>query len=566
MAEITEREQKLVKQINAECEEIGNSAEYTNWKSNVQQIAEYVHPKREYFRPESRASKPARKIYTSVPVDAAQTCAKGMLGYSQNPSSKFFTWRTGIRDRAGRELDEHPQVREYLEQIDRQHYYHLHTSNYYEAAAEEYLDCVALGLGVTFGEWDWGAGVPNWQVRHPLEMKFAENSRGVVNRCYRDYWISAEQLTADFEPSRLTEQLRNMAERTPSMLLPMRHAIFERKDREFLKINAQNKRFASLYIYTTDGRVMKEHGYDVFPGIFWRFRKNAGEWHGVSPAWDCLPEIEMANAMRKELLTALQKLTNPSKQGPESMYDEYSDDPGHYNVYKDPTHRVYVERTAGDPSWAQKELDRSHDIIERLYFVRFFLSLWQAEHQRTAYEIQQLKGELLTLMAPEIGRMVSECIRPKLYLQHYMLEQAGKLPEPPAILREYAKEPLELQFIGPLARALETFLSSQPIRNGLDMIAFYQEKLKRPEIGDVIRLQKSIQDLLKSGGYPQADMATQEEIQMAAEARARAQAAMAQAQGAQGAADIYKGTREAPEEGSPAAGLLRAIGGPGAKR
>ena len=70
--------------------------------------------------------------------------------------------------------------------------------------------------------------------------------------------------------------------------------------------------FSEYYFIPSEEMELEEGGYESFPYLVPRWSKLAGEKYGRSPAMQCLPDIQMVNRMKKEILVAAQLANRPT--------------------------------------------------------------------------------------------------------------------------------------------------------------------------------------------------------------------------------------------------------------
>jgi hypothetical protein len=161
----------------------------------------------------------------------------------------------------------------------------------------------------------------------------------------------------------------------------------------------------------------------------------------------------------------------------------------------------------------------------------------------TAYEVADRREEKLRMMSPTLGRVVTELHGPMIKRTYLLLNQHGKLPPAPEILRG---KTMKIGYQSPASRA-------QTGVKAMSMGRFIQEITPlaqiNPEILDVVDLDTTVQEIALARGTPRKIIRTPEQIAEIRAARQQQQAMQQMAEIAEPATKAIKNLAEANAAG-----------------
>ena len=206
-------------------------------------------------------------------------------------------------------------------------------------------------------------------------------------------------------------------------------------------------------------------------------------------------------------------------------------------------------------------LEKMQQTIRDNFHVDFFMMLSQAAMQKvelTATQVIEMGGEKAAVLGPRIGRMETEALGPIHDILWNMERRAGRIPDPPDILLEYQKDPIKVEYLGPLAQAQKKLFMSQGIQQGLDAVVGIAQMF--PESLDMINADEAVREILQSRGFPQKAMNNDDKVK---EIRNMRNQAREDQQALQDGVAVARSLPAAGKEISPdsAAGMLLGMGG-----
>lgn len=389
-----------------------------------------------------------RAILDGTAQDAAEELAAGLISFAMNPADRWFTV-----------VPRHPnpnilfsrRVGMWCEDISDLIYsqYQLPHSGSKESADECMLDIVAFGTGAEYQDYDYEKGCLSFRSTPVTTIWCAEGRDGRIDAVYRKIPMTLRQMVTQFGdlPKKLSEKI---AKEPPDRLYHVIHAQFPRSDRDLMKITPQNKPYASVWVCEETKEVLLDSGADYFKYHIPRWRKLSNEHYGVPPGAKCINNIRMLNSMKGLIIKAGTRQVDP----PMILEDDgfllpIKTEPGSINYKMPGASPVEFMRFEGNLPFAQEEQEQERAFIRKCYH-NDWLRLEKQNVEMTAYEVQDRRDEKMRLLAPNLGRLESEWLGPRITLSYKLLARAGKIPPAPP---ELEGVPLGIEYSSPAARA-----------------------------------------------------------------------------------------------------------------
>jgi len=527
------------------------------FESRWQEVCEFVAWRRDPVKPPKRSSdpiKPSRRgvrAFNSTAVRALQVWADGMRGYLVSPTLRWF--RLVMADRR---LNEHPDIKAWLEEVEDALYSVFAHSNFYEAMAEYFYDAGSIGTATMFIEEDVARGEVLFTIQSPWSVCIAEDARGRVDTIYRDVRLTARQAVGLFGADDLDARIVQAAEQRPDQTFQFVHAVYPNAKGQPGYVPGLGKPWASVWVCTTGREVVRRSGYYDMPATVWRCRKEVPFVYGFSPAMDAMCDVLGLNQISKDLLHASHVSVNPPYNVPQEQRGKVSVKPRGINYYHDPRRKIEPVITGVNYPVGVDREERMEKAIQEHFRVDFFMMMSMMERQMTATEVLERQGEKAVVLGSQIGRLNADCLDPLIDRVFAIEYRAGRLPDPPALIAERGGE-VDVDYVGPLAQVQRRLLQTQGINQGLEAL----EPLIRiyPEARHVIDPVKAARRVAEAAGIPQ-DMLRDEDavaqlIQAEQQQAQLAQAAQMAQQGAQAARNI----NEPVAEGSPLEMLMQGV-------
>lgn len=471
----------------------------------------------------NKGKKTGVDVYDGTALSAANLAADGIHGYMCSPSIHWFDMTlpgklnfprtSGMRSWSGKRMDEYPEVKVWLDDGEEVMYAAFRRSNFYDFHPDYTKEGITIGTATGIVEEDIKYGRIVFTLPHFRECFIAENRFGIVDTLYRKYKLTLRQLVQKFGEEKifsLDQSFKQQYEKDPYCDKEVIHATFPRSDYDPSKLNGRNKPFASFWLLpASEYKIIDESGYWDLPNVTWRWRKNSDELYGRSPAWDAYVDIKKGNQQARTNLVAGNKAADPPMAAPADLRGKIRNSPGGWtwiegSITKD---RVPVPLMSGiQLPYAIDQQERTDKAIRDHFHVDFFLMLTQAAFNKvplTATQVLGMQGEQAAVLGTRIGRHQSEGLNPIMDRVWNIEVRAGRIPEPPDILREFGEQNIEIDYLGPLSQAQKR-QGIQSIRAGLEIAAEFSSTPGLEYSMDIIDGDKTLTNALDMVGFPAA--------------------------------------------------------------
>lgn len=421
--------------------------ERSSWDTLWQELKDLVRPDTADFQSgSSKAADARRKIFDGTAPWALEQLSAGLHSYLTSPVDRWFS--VGVAGVSYDQLDFEQKA--WLERVSDTIYAHYSNpfSAFNSSLHEGYMDLGGFGTGVIY-QWMDPSSLRLMFRTYPLaDCWVKEDSGGAVDTVHRQIKWSVRQVEQEF--GQLPEKLKKLK---PEDKVTVIHAVFPRGDRDTQSRTAKNKTYASVYVCKDTGDILSEGGYDLMPYHVPRWAKLAGEVYGRAPSLSVFPEIRMVNAMSKTLIVAAQKIVDPPLAVPDDGFMlPIRQTPGGLNYYRAGTEEIKPIQSGGRIDIGMEMIEQRRETIRRGFYVDWLVRATKKERQ-TAQEIMDDRNQMLSMMAPIVGRLQGELLGPMLRLSYDLLARRGLFPEMPGSMDG---SELELAYISPAAKAQST--------------------------------------------------------------------------------------------------------------
>ncbi len=496
------KEQQIIKQMG-QLEEIRRDYEPL-WEY----VIDFVCPRRYNLDgTRNKGVKVGEKMFDGTASSALDLLASGLYGYLVSPSIRWFRLRMS---RYG--LDDVPEVAAWLEACEEEMYWAFSRSNFYQEILEFFIDGGSIGTATLYVEPDLLDNRIIFTSLHPGEVYIAENRYGMVDTIFRKYSLTVRKAAQEFGLEALPEAMRAAYSSNRYREFPFLHAVFPRNDVQMYfdgksyrpKKNDKGKPFESVTIAVDGKKIVRDKGYRVNPFTVWRWRKNTEEVYARSPASDALVDILGMNQMERTMLTAGQMSVEPPWNVPEEMRGKVRIRPRGINYYSKQDKGIFPVNTGMDYPIGKDREDQKRQAIRDRFHVDFFLLLSRAAMEGQELRVQQIvemQGEKAAMLGPVIGRLATECLDPIIDRVFQIEMDAGRLPPPPEVLYEFAGQPIEVDYQGPLAQAQKRMFHTQGVLQSVSAIAPIAQL--KPRVLDNVDWDVVTREILEVNGMPQ---------------------------------------------------------------
>ena len=524
-------------------------------------------------------------LVDSTGILAMRTLAAGLQGGMTSPARPWF--RLGMEDE---QLAQAHGVREWMDEVARRMRTVFHRSNFYNAVHTMYAELGTFGTAFMMEMADFEDGfrfIPFTAGEYALDT----NEKLRVDVVFRRFHMTARQLVRQFGEAALPSYVKDGAKTADSRRseqYAVVHAVYPRRDRDHNRADNAHKPWASVYwleggagggtgggntSYGGRPHILRESGFDEFPGFGPRWDVAGNDVYGRSPAMDVLPDCRMLQQMGITTLKAIHKAVDPPMSVSASLKSVGVDiTPGGVN---------YVEAAPGQAPQAAAQLlqirpeiqasrlamqDVQRQIQQGLYNDLFRMLMNGNRAQITAREIAAKEEEKLILIGPVLERLHDELFIPLIDRTFNLMARLDMLPEAPP---ELQGAPLKVEFVSLLAQA-QKMVSTSAVDQFLGFTMNAAQAF--PEVLDSVDIDRVVDnygeylgvevDMIRPLQDREALRQQRAQAQAQAAQQAQAAAAMQQMQGAAGAAQTLAQT-PVGENGSALDALVGGLGSTG---
>lgn len=487
-------------------------AERSNFSAYWQDLAEYVMPAKADITTDKAPGQKleTQKIYDSTAIQANQVLAAGLHSYLTNPASKWFGLRAQDEN-----LMSDQEVKIWFKACEEIIYNVLNGSNFSQQVHEMYLDLGCFGTGVLYEEED-----PKDTVRfysRPLkEVMICEDDRERVDSVYRMFNLTARQARQAFGENAGEVVNKALENKDLDKKIEFLHVVEPRYERDPSKKDGMNMPYSSVYIETSKKHVISQGGYEEFPFFVPRFSKATAEPYGYSPAMICFSDVKVLQLMEKTILRAAQKLVDPPLVLPhEGFIMPFRLGPGALNYRMRSTGNDVIEPllTGGNIPIGMEMANQRREAIQKTFFVDLFLMLAQQKNM-TATEVQERVAEKMLILAPTLGRLMSELLDPIIYRTFGILFRKGLLPPPPEAIQD---SNFVVEYVSPLAKA-QRISEITSLSQALQMVGGIAQF--KPEALDKINADETVDKIWDIYGVSPKMLLDDDSVQQIRQARA----------------------------------------------
>lgn len=437
--------------------------EFANWRPHLQEVAQYLLPRRYATLAENSPLAPTRgngsnraaksrnnKILDSTGTKALRDLAAGMLNGITSPARPWLR----IRE-MGYEHYRSIEHKAWYEEVARRMLLVMAGSNFYNSLAIVYLDLAAFGSACCLIYEDFDDIIRCYNS--PLgEFRFGVDHRGVVCRYSRTFALTVEETVKKFGIENVSKRVQEAHKRggaDAQNYITICHLIEPNLDDD----RSIPSRFGYREFYweagTNTGQLLQRNGYGEKPGLFTRWEVTGNDIYGTSPGQDALPDVIQLQHETLRKAQGMDKIVNPpivvESATPFTQVDLL---PGGMT-------RVGSGASFGAKAVYQAQLplnEMTVDInflrmrIQETFHNDLFRMISSLETVRSATEIDARREEKLVLLGAVLERFENEALDPAVKRIYSIMLRKELLPEPPEDLDPTA---IDVQYVSILSDA-----------------------------------------------------------------------------------------------------------------
>lgn len=517
-----------------------------NFDEQWQDSVDYAMPNNSQIISERATGQVLMDLFDTTAEESNIQLASGLYSFMFPTETRAF-----VLEVDDEKLADEDNVKQWLDQTTKLIHKYLISSTFREAFFEYLKSLGCFGTGCLYEEKGKKAVIVfiNYYMR---DIYVVRNSDGEVDTVFRRFRFSARQAAQEFGIENLGEKIRTAYDSVVDRdkKFEFLHIVEPREDRDPEADDPLNMPWSSIYISRDENEFVNnaEGGYEEFPYQVSVFDKDSLEDYGRSPTQKKLPDIRMANELKRIRVKAWDKMVDPTMlvKDDGSVWP-LTTKPGGVVFYRDEP-PVYWE-FKGNLSEINNAISETQQEIQKGYFVDMFDPLIDKQNM-TATEVQARVEQKLRFLTPIIGRLQSGLFNPMIQRVIGILGRQGKLPEMPP---ELSEKDFSVLYLGRLALALRTIETEgltktlaewQPLA---DMGIF--------EWLDHINVPIAFRDSARNNGVPATWLRSEDDVKQIQDDRNEAAAAEKAIAAAPDLAKAFKAVSGKAEEGSPAANI-----------
>lgn len=415
----------------------------------------------------------------------------------------------------------------------------LAVSNFYSVMHEVYLDRCLTGTGCMFAEMNLNKQLIFRNIPSGT-YAIAESESGDVDTLVRWFRLTAHQ----------AEQKWGERALGPKVMRAVRDAKRRYTDTfEFIEcvlpnpkgrlysygLSAKHRPWQDVVICLDDKRIVFESGFYEFPFLVTRFLRWGDSPYGVGPAWHARRTIRMAMDMEKILYTLGQVKAYPRLFLLAAQYGDVDLRAGGQTVITPEAASLNLPRewgTQGEYTIGLEYLRGLYGKIEEAFYIPMLETVSRVERQMTATEVAAREAEKVLGFTPSFTLFASDF---RMMCQRVMalLYRAEKMPAPVPGVFDSSRRGVptrlavpQVLFMGKIAQSIAR-TQTDGLMTALESIGALAQMTGRPELLDIVNLNKAGELIYDSRGAPMECKATENEMKgKDAERRQQQQAAM----------------------------------------
>ena len=515
----------------------------STWESHWQEVSDLMLPRKaEITKERSRGDKRSTLIYDATAIHALELLAASLHGMLTSSANQWFSLR--YKEAV---LNENDEAKEWLEDSMDKMYTAFGRSNFQQEIFENYHDLIAFGTACLMVEEDED-DIIRFSARHIKEIYIEENKKGLVDKIYRRFKMTASQAVEKFGFENVSKTVQKELQKNPYEEMDFCHVVKPRDIYNTNKLDKANMPFQSIYFEMETGHIISIGGFKENPYVISRYLKSSTEIYGRSPAMNALPDVKVLNKMVEHSLKAAAKQIDPPLLVPDdSMLAPVRMTPGSLNYYRSGSRdRIEPLNINQNVQMTLNSEEARRTAIAKMFHID---QLVVSENRNmTATEVLQRNEEKMRILGPVLGRIQSELLEPMIFRVFNIMLRNKLFAQAPEIL---ANQEIDVEYVSPMALA-QKGNELQNIMRGLEIFGSISQMMPVQDYIDENGLVKQIINVL---GLParmiKSDkevQAVREERQVAQQQQMEMQQQMAESQMAKNAAPLAKEVLNGPKQ------------------
>jgi len=306
----------------------------------------------------------------------------------------------------------------------------------------------------------WQEATPRglvYQCLHLSEIWIDVDFAGRVNRVHRKFERTAAQCEELFGLEALTPKMRDALKEggDKNRKFQILHVVAPNREWDQDTMNHLRFPISSRYLAMDEKIYVERKGYHTMPVSVSRHATSAGEIYGRSPAFNVMPNIQGASAMKKTTLRAAHKSVDPAlifydDEGVSKLSTKAG---GLTPGLVDERGNVLVHRMPGGENGIPFALEMIQDeqkTVRTEFLEEFYATLTDPNSRMTTTEVLERMAKQGVLVRPYASRYATEKQDPMTQRDLDLALRAGQIDPFPAVVLEAGAWPV-IDYENPLA-------------------------------------------------------------------------------------------------------------------
>lgn len=368
-------------------------------------------------------------IYSSTGVDAFESFIAGFMGAFMSPNQDWFSLR--LISKKNLSLAEPDYGIDFTDYVKRATKYELDHSNFYSENEMASKDSFCGGYSCTLIQNNPKKNMCYYQTLLPWRCFFDMDLQGNWNQFFYIYKLTGLQVLDRFPDLDQESKLYKSAKKSGvDGVFEFVFAIIERQTADNAKFSVKfvdEMQYASLDICLTTNEIVAESGYADFPVVIHIWSKSGDSHYGEGGVMKYLSELRKLDRLGYEYGLVVAKINHHAWLVPDSMYESFSSDPETRIKYQslDLIPRPLDENL--DIKSAMEALQDQETKIRHLFRNELFNFFLQTDKVYTATQVNQVKADALSVLAPVYGNIQNQKIDPQIILTISIMASNGRL-------------------------------------------------------------------------------------------------------------------------------------------
>ena len=411
--------------------------------------------------------------YSSAATDAFQSFIAGFMGAFMSPTQEWFS----LRLKSKNYHDDVPpdygyEFTDYVRRAVKDEFDH---SNFYSENELASKDSVCGGYSCTLVQNNPKGEICYYQTLLPWRCWFDMDVIGNWNQFFYIETLNGYQVIEKFPDMDKESKLYKRAFRSGVKgVFQILFAIIERDSPVADKFSTRfksNMRFASYYISLDTDEVIEEGGYPEFPVAIHIWSKPGDSHYGRGLVMDVLDEIRKLERVAYENGLALAKINHHAWLVPPGFRESFSNDPESRIEYQSRELIPIPLDDKIDLQGSKDALDAQEAKIRHFFHNELFNFFLQTDKVYTATQVNQVKADALSVLAPVFGTIQSQKIDPQIMMTMTIMARNGRLEMDKAYVGEDANYKFEVVLDSAIAQQLATYTQVNSATSTMEMLA-----------------------------------------------------------------------------------------------